>query len=79
MLSSAGKPLDLGEKLPSFRDFHRRIWAGEVNLADNGRLWHGSLGAAATEYAAYTIEEALRIVSDRHTGPEGMRRLLPLA
>jgi len=36
MLSSAGKPLDLGEKLPSFRDFHRRIWAGEVNLADNG-------------------------------------------
>jgi len=36
MLGLAGKPLDLGEKLPSFRDFHRRIWAGEVNLADNG-------------------------------------------
>jgi hypothetical protein len=34
-LGSSGKPIDQNENLPSFRDFHRRIWAGEVNLADN--------------------------------------------
>jgi hypothetical protein len=51
ILGSGGKPIDRSEKLLSFGDFHRRIWAGEVNLADD-RLWHGPLGTARMEYAA---------------------------
>ena len=82
LLSSAGKPIDLSEKLPSYRDFYRRIWASEVNLADNdlkivyGRVhWEQFLQKMQqTRFA-----EALRIVSDRHACLEGMSRLLPLA
>jgi aminoglycoside phosphotransferase (APT) family kinase protein len=82
LLGSAGKPIDRGEKLPSFRDFHRRIWAGEVNLADNGlKIVYGMVHwEQLLQNMRHTrFEEALRIVSDRHAGPEGMRRLLPLA
>ncbi|HLY20458.1 MAG TPA: aminoglycoside phosphotransferase family protein [Bryobacteraceae bacterium] len=80
LLGSAGQPVDRSDPLPSFGDFHRRIWAGEVNLADNqmksvyGRvhweqLMHNVRGAR--------FDEALRIVSGRHAGAEGVRRLLP--
>src|SRR5207248_3586068 len=31
----SGEPANLRQTVPEFRDFHRRIWAGEVNLADN--------------------------------------------
>ena len=31
---SSGKPLDPSEPVPEFGDFHRRFWAGEVDLAD---------------------------------------------
>ena len=34
LLASAGEPINLSKTLPSFRDFHRRIWAGEIDLAD---------------------------------------------
>jgi thiamine kinase-like enzyme len=33
-LGSTGQPVDPGEPAPGFQDFHRRMWAGEVNLAD---------------------------------------------
>jgi hypothetical protein len=82
LLGSAGQPVDQSDPLPSFRDFHRRIRAGEVDLADNEmktvygrvhweRLMHNARGAR--------FDEALRIVSDRHACAEGMRRLLPVA
>jgi thiamine kinase-like enzyme len=81
LLGSAGKPIDQSGKLPSFGDFHRRIWAGEVNLADNdlkivyGRVhWEQLL----QKMRQAQFEEALRIVSDQHSCPEVMRRLLPL-
>jgi aminoglycoside phosphotransferase (APT) family kinase protein len=32
LLGSAGKPIDPNAKAPDFRDFHNRIWAGEVSL-----------------------------------------------
>lgn len=35
LLRSAGRPLGLSQQCPSFKDFHGKIWAGEVNLADN--------------------------------------------
>jgi aminoglycoside phosphotransferase (APT) family kinase protein len=34
-LGSKSKPVDWNQPVPAFADFHRRIWAGEVNLADN--------------------------------------------
>jgi hypothetical protein len=81
LLGSAGKPIDHSGKLPSFTDFHRRIWAGEVNLADNdlkivyGRVhWQQLL----QKMRQAQFEEALRIVSDQHSDPEVIHRLLPL-
>ena len=34
-LGTADKPLDRSESIPEFRDFHRRIWSHEVDLADS--------------------------------------------
>jgi len=65
---SSGEPLDLTEKVPAFKAFHRSIWAGEVNLADKpmralyGRVhWEQLLRNAHLP----RFSEALRIVSDR--------------
>lgn len=85
LLGSAGKTVNrdsMGEKLPAFRDFHGRIWAGEVNLADNdmkivyGRLhWEQLL----ENIRRPRFEEALRIVSERNASQEGVRLLFPSA
>lgn len=82
MLGSAGQPVNQSDSLPLFRDFHGRIWAGEVNLTDNemktvyGRVhWEQLL----QNMRGARFDEALRIVSGRHAGPENMRRLLPAA
>ncbi|HYL75089.1 MAG TPA: phosphotransferase [Bryobacteraceae bacterium] len=82
LLGSSGKPVDQNEKLPSFQDFHRRIWAGEVNLADSGMKT--VYGRVHWEQLLENVrhprfDEALRIVSDRHAGSEGIPRLLPPA
>jgi hypothetical protein len=34
VLRSSGKPIDWSGTVPEFRDYHRRMWAGEVELAD---------------------------------------------
>jgi thiamine kinase-like enzyme len=82
LLGSSSKPVDQSEKAPEFRTFHQRIWAGEINLADNdlkvvyGRVhWEQLL----QNIRRPRFEEALRIVSDRHGRQEGMRWLLPTA
>jgi diadenosine tetraphosphatase ApaH/serine/threonine PP2A family protein phosphatase len=31
---SSGKPIDWSGTVPEFRDYQRRMWAGEVDLAD---------------------------------------------
>ena len=68
-LGSKSKPVDWNQPVPAFTDFHRRIWAGEVNLADNdmkvvyGRVhWERLL----QNMRLPRFEEALKIVSDRH-------------
>jgi aminoglycoside phosphotransferase (APT) family kinase protein len=77
-LGSSGKPINQSENAPEFRDFHHRIWAGEVNLADNvmktayGRV-HWEQVLQNTRQSRF--DEALRIVSDRPR-PQGMRPLL---
>jgi hypothetical protein len=82
LLGSAGKPISQSENLPSFREFHRRIWAGEINLADNdmktayGRVhWKQLL----QNVRGAQFDEALGIVSERNTRQERVRLLLPIA
>jgi aminoglycoside phosphotransferase (APT) family kinase protein len=72
LLGSSGKPIDWSETVPEFRDFHRRIWAGQVNLADKqmkivyGRIhWEQFL----RNVRQARFNEALRIVSDGHASP----------
>jgi len=82
LVGSAGKPINLSQKLPSFTDFHRRIWLGEVNLADSDlKIIYGMVHweQLLQNLRQTRFEEALRIVSDRHAGQVDMRRLLPLA
>jgi aminoglycoside phosphotransferase len=77
LLGSAGKPINLSEKVPSFEEFHRRIWAGEVNLADNDlKIVYGMVHweQLLRNMRQTRFEEALRIVSDQHS----YSRLLPL-
>ena len=78
-LGSSNKLIDLSEKLPSFRDFHQRIWMGEVNLTDNDRkIVYGRIhwNELLQNMRQARFDEALRIVSNGHAGPA--RRLLPV-
>jgi aminoglycoside phosphotransferase (APT) family kinase protein len=80
LLGSAGKPIGQSENLPSFRDFHRRIWAGEVNLADNDmKIAYGSVhwGRLLENVRRPRFDEALGIVSERNTRKEDAHLLLP--
>ena len=82
MLASAGKPLNLSEPLPSFTDFHRRIWAGEVSMADKEKwVVYGMVhwGQLLHNMRQPQFEEALRIVSERNSLSGDLPRLLPLA
>ena len=79
-LGSAGKPVPQRENPPSFRAFHERIWAGEIDLAGN-RLkivysmvhWQQLLQNVRQP----RFDDALRIVSERNTIRQGVRLLLP--
>ena len=68
LLTAAGKPDGEVGSLPSFRDFHQRIWAGEINLANSdlrilyGRVHWEQLLQNVRQARFY---EAVRIVSDR--------------
>jgi len=80
LLGSAGKPISQTENLVSFRDFHRRIWAGEVNLADNDlKILYGMVHweQLLQNMRRTRFDEALGIVSERNTSQEGVRLLLP--
>jgi hypothetical protein len=67
-LGSSGKPIDWSAAVPGFREFHRSMWAGEVDLTDKavkivyGRV-HWERLLHNVRQARYN--EALRIVSDR--------------
>ena len=67
------------EKLPSFQDFHRRIWAGEVDLSASGMKtiyarvhWEQLL----ENMWQSRFQESLEIVAERYAGAD---RLLPEA
>jgi hypothetical protein len=66
--SGSGEPVNLGEPAPDFRDFHRRIRAGEVDLEDN--QMKTVYGKVHRERLLQNVRqprfaEALRIVSGR--------------
>ena len=82
LLGSAGEPIRQNENPTSFRDFHERIWAGEVNLADNDQKtvygmvhWEQLL----RNVRQTRLDESLRTILGRHACREGMRLLLPVA
>ncbi len=82
LLGSAGNPISQPDSLPAFRDFHCRIWDGEVNLADNdlklvyGRVhWERLLNNVRQK----RFNEALGIISDQNKSREGVDLLLPSA
>ncbi len=81
LLGSAGKPINLSDQLPSFRELHRRIWEGEINLADNDmKIIYGMVHwqQFRENMRQPRFDEALRIVADRH-GPHDIQRLFPIA
>ena len=69
LFGSEGQPLDLSETAPDFRDLHRRIWAGEVNLKD--RQMKIAYGRVHRERLLQNMRQArfgesVRILSDRY-------------
>jgi aminoglycoside phosphotransferase (APT) family kinase protein len=82
MLGSGGKPVKQHESLPTFRNFHQRIWAGGVDLADQAtRVVYGRVHweQLLQNVRQARFEEALGIVSGRHAGQGDSPRLLPAA
>jgi thiamine kinase-like enzyme len=72
LLGSAGKPIDWSEAVPGFTGFHRRIWAGEVNLADTRmKVIYGKVHweRLLQNMRQARFDEAVRIVSESHPSP----------
>jgi thiamine kinase-like enzyme len=67
LLGSQGKPVDPNMEKPGFRDFHDRIWSGEISLADNeAKLQYAwvHMEQVLKNMRSERFEEALRIVSN---------------
>ena len=67
-LGSSGRQLNLDENTPGLSDFHRRVWAGEVDLADSQMKtaygkYHWQL--LSQNLREPRFNEAVRIVWDR--------------
>jgi len=68
-LGSSGQPINWSEPVPELSDYHRRMWAGKIDLSDKdvkivyGRV-HWERLLQNVQQARYN--EALRIVADRH-------------
>ena len=68
LMGSSGRQLNLSKNGLDFREFHRRIWAGEVNLKDNEmKIAYGTVhwNRLLQNTRQERFNEALRIVSDR--------------
>jgi aminoglycoside phosphotransferase (APT) family kinase protein len=69
LMGSSGKPVDWSETVPEFNDFHRRIWAGEVNLKDKQmKIVYGKVHweRLLRNVRQARFNEAVRIIVDRH-------------
>jgi aminoglycoside phosphotransferase (APT) family kinase protein len=67
-LGSGGKAIETHAKAPGFRDFHNRIWAGEISLVtDEAKLRYARvhMNQILQNMRAVRFQDALRTVSDR--------------
>jgi thiamine kinase-like enzyme len=67
LMRAAVKPVDAERKVRDYREFHDRVWAGEISLAgDDERVEYARahLKQALLEMHAARFEEAMRIVRD---------------
>jgi hypothetical protein len=81
-LGSAGKPIDKPADLPRFPDFHRRMWAGEVDLGDNAqKIVYGLLHweALRNNVRQTRFDEAIAIAAERNASQPATHLLLPSA
>ena len=82
LLGSAGKPIRQSGNRPSFRDFHERIWAGEIDLADDAlKIVYGMVHweRLLQNVRQPRFDEALRIVSQENMRQQCVHLLLPSA
>lgn len=66
---SSGKPIDWNASVPELSDFHRSMWAGEVDLANKDvRVVYGRAHWARLQHNVRQprYQEALKIVAGRH-------------
>lgn len=71
LLGSSGKPIESHAPVPAFRDFHNRIWGGEIDLGSaEAKLQYGRvhMNQALHEMRAPRFDHSLRIFS---AGPAG--------
>ncbi len=65
-LGSGGKPIEPNTNAPDFRDFHNRIWAGEVSLAtDEPKLQYAyvHMNQLLQNMRTTRFQDALRVVA----------------
>lgn len=82
LLGSGGKPIRQSADLPSFHDFHQRIWAGEIDLADNElKVVYGCAHWAklCDDIRHPRFDEAVRTVAEQNARLGNLRLLLPSA
>jgi aminoglycoside phosphotransferase len=82
LLGSAGKAIRQNVNPPSFRNFHERVWAGEIDLADNDlKVVYGMVhwNQLLQNLRQPRFDEALGIVSARNTIQGDSSLLLPSA
>jgi hypothetical protein len=80
LLGSAGKPIRKDANPPSFRGFHERIWAGEIDLSDNERkIVYGRVHweQLLQNMRQARFAEALRVVEERNAQSDSPHLLLP--
>jgi hypothetical protein len=82
LLGSTAKPIGPNNDRPLFRDFHERIWAGEVDLADNElKIVYGQVHweQLLENIRHPRFEESMRVVGERTARTDGIDLLLPSA
>jgi aminoglycoside phosphotransferase (APT) family kinase protein len=71
LFGSSGKAVEPTAKVPAFRDFHNRVWAGEVSLAGaEAKVQYARvhLNQASRDMRSARFQDALRIVGDNQVG-----------
>ncbi|HVU45912.1 MAG TPA: phosphotransferase [Terracidiphilus sp.] len=69
LLGSAGKAVDWNDSVPEFGEFHRRIWAGEVDFKDSSmKIAYGQVHwrQLMRNLELARFGEAMRTVGERH-------------